>query len=315
MKVPSEFSIIAEQLDQVVLNHQSRRLFHGRGGCYAGLEHVCIDWFEPALVVSLFSDHGRDYEQSLIDWLRKRYGDVVTIYLQQRYQARPRYEHVSGPKLDNLFARRNKLRFNLHLGYQNIGYFLDIEPARLWLEKNALGKKVLNLFSYTCSFSLIATAAGAKSVLNMDLSSNSLNIGRQSYRASGLSLDDVKFFANDILKSWSRLKRYGPYDLVIIDPPSFQKGSFIESKDYEKVLRRMSQLTSPDAKVLCCLNSPKVGPKAFQSRINQYLHAFSCAEHLQASDDFPTKDPSSALKMFVYHKTLSNPVNGAPEAG
>lgn len=302
MSFKEELAPILKCLTQATLDTQSRRIFHGRGRCYPGLEHVCIDWFNPAIVVTLFSDSGVEFEKSLIATINDFLGLSKSLYVQRRYLARPCYEHVTGPTLKQLFAQRGQLKFCLQLQHQNIGYFLDAEPARIWLEQEAKNKRVLNLFSYTCSFSLVASAAGAESVLNMDLSSKSLSLGRESYRKNELSQESVRFYANDILKSWSRLKRFGPYDIVIIDPPSFQKGSFIERKDYEKVLRRMASLTASEARVLCCLNSPEVNIEEFKHRLDTQLDDFEFEQLLKPSSDFPNDDNNRALKMFVYKK-------------
>lgn len=302
-----QFELVERELGHKIgagLTSESRRLFHGRGRLFEGFEHLCIDWFDPALVVTLFADLGSEWESALTERLSLYLNDQQSLYIQRRYAdtARRHYEHVSGPTLSCLSARRSDLKFALQLNNQNIGYFLDIEPARCWLERHVKGMRVLNLFSYTCSFSVLATASGAKSVLNMDLSSTSLSVGRESYKLNGLALDGVRFFANDILKSWSRLKRFGPYDIVIVDPPSFQKGSFVASKDYHKVTKRMAQLTSDSARVLLCLNAPEVKSEAFKFQLEESLSGFQFEEKLDLSEDFENADPDRGLKMFVYKK-------------
>lgn len=290
-----------EGLDSAVAT-DSRRLFHGRGNCFLNYEHLVVDWFWPAIIVTFFSNKGEDSEADFLSYIRAKIDSSISVYVQRRYQTRPAYTHFCGPALDQLYARRGNLRFALQLENQNIGFFLDIEPARKWLEEQCRGAAVLNLFSYTCSFSLLASSVGAKSVLNMDLSSKSLGVGRQSYHASDVSLDGVTFFANDILKSWSRLKRFGPYDIVIVDPPSFQKGSFIADKDYIKVLRRLASFSTAKAKVLCCLNAPEVMFSAFKDLLDQHLDGFVFERRLEPSPDFPSKDLNRGLKMFVYSK-------------
>ena len=62
----------------------------------------------------------------------------------------------------------------------------------------------------------------------------------------------------DILKSWSRIKKRSPYDIIIIDPPSFQKGSFAATKDYEKIIKNLMILANENCVVLSCLNAPEL---------------------------------------------------------
>ena len=57
----------------------------------------------------------------------------------------------------------------------------------------------------------------------------------------------------------SEVRQLGPYDVIVIDPPSFQPGSFVAEKDYRKVIRRLSDLTESGSQVLACHNDPKNG--------------------------------------------------------
>ncbi|MFN3496069.1 MAG: class I SAM-dependent methyltransferase, partial [Hydrogenophaga sp.] len=119
---------------------------------------------------------------------------------------------------------------------QNHGLFLDMAEGRRWLRENARGARVLNLFAYTCGFSVAAIEGGAEHVVNLDMSRAALSRGRDNHRLNGHDLSQVSFLGHDLFKSWGKVINNGPYDLVIIDPPSFQKGSFLLTKDYQRVL-------------------------------------------------------------------------------
>lgn len=293
----------------------SRRVFHGRGKCYDGLESVVVDVFYPVIALTLFQPLGDALESKLEEMVKACVSSahgVSAAIIQRRYQShlsttpggitQIQFELLAGALPGSLYARRGGLRFGLNLNQQNIGFFLDIEPARQWLAKQAKHANILNLFSYTCTFSVLAIAEGARAVLNMDLSSRSLAQGRENHRLNNLSLDNVSFFANDIFKSWSRIKRFAPYEVAILDPPSFQKGSFIASKDYAKVLRRMSALLAPGGQVLACLNSPEVKAEEFKHLLECELEGFSFVEQLKNHSDFPDSDAQRALKMFVFKR-------------
>lgn len=278
------------------------RVFHGRGGCYPQLEWCCLDVHHPVVVIILFSEPPVDFLNALQDALVPRMSAVgfTSLLVQRRYQQQSPYAVLWGCLPDNVLARRANLCFRLSLEQQNPGFFLDMEPGRQWLEKHCAGKKVLNLFAYTCAFSVVAQAAGAKEVLNVDLSSKSLTRGRENHRINGQSTTNIGFMATDILKSWSRIRRKGPFDIIIVDPPSFQKGSFVATRDYAKILRRLDQLAAPAARVLACLNAPELDDGFLQSLFAEHCPDWAFVERLPAHPDFPDRDEARQLKLLVY---------------
>src|SRR5690606_4647986 len=149
----------------------------------------------------------------------------------------------------------NGLRFKLDLGRkQNTGLFLDMRYGRRWVQEQAQGQRVLNLFAYTCGFSVAAIAGGAEHEVNLYMATAAPSRRRENHRLNQHDLSRVSFLGHDLFKSWGKLKREGPYDLIIIDPPSFQKGSFVLTQDYQKVLRRLPDLLTPQGTVLACMN-------------------------------------------------------------
>lgn len=74
-------------------------------------------------------------------------------------------------------------------------------------------KNVLNLFSYTCAFSVVAINAKAKQVVNVDMAKGALTTGRENHHINNLDTKKVKFMPYDILKSWNRIKKK---DLTIL---------------------------------------------------------------------------------------------------
>lgn len=302
-------SSVAERLDSLIAQDafasgDSLRIFHGRGNTYDGLHWLNIDFFRPVILVTLFTEISHDLETRLraliIEKLPSLGCDCLVI--QRRYLDKAPYDIVAGNLPNQVYAQRNGLRFFLSFQQQNIGFFLDIEMARQWVERECKNKNVLNLFSYTCAFSVVAKAAQAEHVVNMDMSSRALSIGRENHKINGLATDNVRFYAYDIFKSWGRIKRHGPYDLIIIDPPSFQKGSFVASKDYQRVIRKMSGLLSYGGCFLACLNAPEVDLSDFQALLEAQADGFFVEHILEASPDFPDASPQKRLKMLVFRK-------------
>jgi 23S rRNA (cytosine1962-C5)-methyltransferase len=92
-----------------------------------------------------------------------------------------------------------------------------------------------------------AIAGGAQSVLNVDMSSAALNVGRENHRLNQQELTKVRFEKLNIFNSFSRFKKRGPFDLLVCDPPTLQKGSVDIVRDYPKILRRLNQFMAPNA--------------------------------------------------------------------
>lgn len=236
---------------------QCHRLFHGRGHAYQGLEHLCVDWLPPVVLITLYKEESQQFINDIAEKLDALIENCTSVQVQHRWQKMAPVECVLGEPVQHTIVTESDLKYHIELGRaQNTGLFLDMRNGRDWVKANARNKNVLNLFSYTCGFSIAANAGGAKQVVNVDLSKTSLAKGRENHRLNHQSTEHVIFQGVDIFKSYSRLKKYGPYELLIADPPSFQKGSVNIQRDYGKIIRRIPQLVKPEGLVMLCLNSP-----------------------------------------------------------
>ena len=294
------------------LGADSQRLFHGRGGCYPGLEQVTLDWFAPVLLLTLFRSHDDSWEAALIGAVQAWQASLVTesqlaadkvqaLLVQRRYLPGAPSQVVSGVLPDAVYAQRGSLRFQLALGqHQNTGFFLDMEPGRQWLERYAAGRKLLNLFAYTCAFSVIGQAAGASEVVNVDMSRAALSQGRDNHRLNEMATDPIYFLGENILKSWGRIRRRGPFGVAVIDPPSFQRGSFVAEKDYAKVLRRIPQFMEAGGDLLLCLNAPELDESFLQAHMQAECPDCQLIERLPEHPDFPDSSRDRGLKLLHY---------------
>ena len=236
---------------------QAQRLFHGRGHAYDNLNHITIDWFSPVILITLFQPESNDDIESLADYLLSVIPSCRSIQLQHRYKLTGPVSIIRGENIQSLVIQEDHSQFQLSLGQnRNTGLFLDMRNGRRWVQSNSKNKRVLNLFSYTCAFSITALSGQAKSVLNVDMSSSALQIGRKNHQLNKHDLTNISFEKLNIFKSFGRLKKRGPFDLLICDPPSFQKGSIDIIRDYPKIMRRLDDFMSIDCELLLCLNSP-----------------------------------------------------------
>lgn len=286
----------------------SRRLFHGRGRCFPDLEFVCLDWYEPLLLLTLYAEPPEGWLAQVRQAIEPRLAPAISCLLvQRRYASGAPSECLwgqlpeRGQLPEQVYARLGELRFELSFAQQqNCGFFLDMAPGRQWLTQQARGKRVLNLFAYTCALSVVAVAAGAERVVNVDMSSRALNWGRRNHQLNGLDKARSEFLAEDILKSWGRIKKRGPYDVVIFDPPSFQPGSFVATKDYAKLVRRIPELMPEGGQVLACLNAPELTTVFLRDLFASECPGAQLEERLTPSPDFSDINPEQQLKLLVF---------------
>jgi len=304
------FERLALALDELSAETvDSRRVFHGRGQSYPGLGFLTIDLYDPVLSITLFEEAPDGWEAEFIDRLKGLMGSarLQAVLLQRRYLAGAPAEVIVGTLPERIFAQRGEQRFHLKLGQrQNSGFFLDMEPGRAWLAERSEGNRVLTLFSYTCAFSVVALGAGAELVVNADMSRGALSQGRENHRLNDLPAERVQYISGDILKSWGRIRRPGLYNVLIIDPPSYQPGSFVARKDYVKVARRMPQLLEPGAEVLACMNAPEMGVEYLKQVFVEVCPDCRFVERLSPSADFPDTDPERQLKLLVFRYSPSD---------
>jgi len=112
----------------------------------------------------------------------------------------------------------------------------------------------------------------------------------------------VSFLGHDLFKSWGKVIGKGPYDLVIIDPPSFQKGSFLLTKDYQRVLRRLPDLLTARGTVLACMNDPAFGEDFLIDGVTREAPGLRFIERLENPPEFPDIDAQSGLKALVFRQ-------------
>ena len=287
------------------LSDEFKRLFHGRGGLYENWKFLTIDSIDDILSIAFYQPIEKELEDKLLSMLKvftvqTRHN---TIVLQRRYIKGSSIEILEGNLKDDLYAIENGLKFKLNLlSNQNNGYFPDMKNGRAFIQANAKGKKVLNLFSYTCTFSLSAIKGGAISVSNIDMSKSALTTGRANHHLNNIDTYNVKFSPYNILKSFSRIRRDGPYDLIIIDPPTLQKGSFEATKDYYKIINKLDQISSKDCIVLACLNSPDLNSQFIIDIFNEVAPTFEYIERLENLKEFPCIDEDKSLKNLIFKK-------------
>lgn len=288
---------------EVPREEDRHRLFHGRGGTVPGLDWLVVDRYPPVLLVTLFRAPAELDRAALQDALEARLPDLGCDCLvwQERDRDGAQTRVVAGSVPEAPVARESGLDFALDFSRgQNIGFFADMVPARRWLSQRAAGKRVLNLFSFTCAFSVVAAAAGASRVVNIDLSRPALAQGQRNHELNGINMDNIHFLPHDIFRSWKKLHSLGRYDLIIMDPPSEQKGSFLARRDYARVVRRLSKLLAPRADLLACLNAPWLEESFLDKTVLDNLPGSTRVARLPFAPGFAEADADAGLKVVHY---------------
>jgi 23S rRNA (cytosine1962-C5)-methyltransferase len=159
---------------------------------------------------------------------------------------------------------------------------------------------VLNLFAYTCAFSVAAIAQGARQVVNNDMSRPALQLGERNHVLNGNELRRVRMVPHNLFKSWWKIRQLGPYDVVIIDPPTNQRGSFVAEKSYGQILKRLGEFTSPGGRVVACLNSPFLGPDFLNNQMARWCPQARLEKTYAPHPDFPERFAERGLKVLEF---------------
>lgn len=160
-----------------------------------------------------------------------------------------------------------ELTFNLKLmGFKHTGLFP--EQASNWdiiiekIKKSNREVKVLNLFAYTGGASVAALYAGA-SVVHVDSSRGMVDWAKENIKSSGLDNKPIRYIVDDVKKFVAReIRRGNKYDMIIMDPPSFGRGSSGEVWDIEKDLYNLVKSCSEiltDDPMMFLINSYTTG--------------------------------------------------------
>ena len=165
------------------------------------------------------------------------------------------------------------------------GLFLDHQETRFESRRYATGVEVLNLFAYTCAFSVHAALAGASRVTSVDASKRALDRGRANMIASGIDPDRHRWFADDVLDHLAR-KRGPEYGLIIVDPPVFgrsKKRTFSLLRDLDRLIEgAMSKLAS-DGVLIFSTHATQLSLEELKRRLPGTVIAAREADHLKTA--------------------------------
>lgn len=247
---------------------------HGRWARRQGLEAYRIydaDLDEHPLTVDRYGDslyvavYGKGEEEPAAE----RYRDLLTAVLEvpaERVYFKLRQRQRGSRQYEKLAARREEFavaeygcRFLVNLtDYLDTGLFLDHRATRKLVGEQAAGKRVLNVFAYTCSFGVYAATGGARRVDNLDLSTTYLDWGRRNFSLNGIDPERHGFLKADALQ-WLAGPVGEPYDLIVLDPPTFSNSKMMKDvldtqRDHVQLINACLDRLSPEGSLYFSTN-------------------------------------------------------------
>jgi 23S rRNA (cytosine1962-C5)-methyltransferase len=185
--------------------------------------------------------------------------------------------HVWIDGASSTVVEEHGLRFGVDMNDTlNTGLFLDMRANRHLAAGQSAGRKVLNLFSYTCSFGVHCRKAGAIQVVNVDVSRKSLERGRANYELNGIVAEKNEFIRADAVEYLERaVKKDNRFDMIILDPPSFARYEgriFSVKKDLPRVMEMAIKVLNPDGILFVATNFSEMLHSHLQNIIKGAAH-------------------------------------------
>ena len=210
-------------------------------GAADGFPGVTLDKFGDRFQVQFFGPEMLSRRRELVDAVSRLFNPVCVVVKERLSRSGKSLENAPmeialGTREDAVgIVREGRARFHVDLlDTVNPGLFLDMRHVRLEVEdrfralsgaaQSGEGPRFLNLFSYTCSFSVHARLGGAAVATNADISGKILDKGRENYALNGLDLRPGEFFRGNALEyvRWA-CKKGLRFDGIVLDPPSFAR--------------------------------------------------------------------------------------------
>jgi 23S rRNA (cytosine1962-C5)-methyltransferase len=196
------------------------RVLHAEGDELSG---IVVDRYDDVVVVEIANRGAEMLQPLIVDTLRKELAPRV-VYFKNDLPARalerlPTEDAQMGEGQSSTTILESGLRFRVEPAEgQKTGFFLDQRENRRLARTLSSGKRVLNLFSYTGAFGVYASAGGASSVTNVDVSAKAIDLARENQSLN--SVDSELVVADAFQYVRSHRERY---DLIVCDPPAFAK--------------------------------------------------------------------------------------------
>lgn len=250
------------------------RLFNQEGDGFGGLT---VDLYGDYAVFSWYNSYVYQIRKVISEAFRQVFPEVLGTYEKIRFKGLD-YEsaHVYGQEVPEFFTvLENGVLYQVFMNDGLMtGIFLDQHEVRGSLVDGlAMGKSLLNMFSYTAAFSVAAAMGGASQTTSVDLAKRSRELSQAHFQANGISTDDHRFIVMDVFEYFKYAKRKGlTYDVIVLDPPSFarnKKQTFSVAKDYHKLISQSLEILNPGGIIIASTNAANVSRQKFTEQIDK----------------------------------------------
>ena len=250
------------------------RLFNQEGDGFGGLT---VDLYGDYAVFYCYNSYVYQIRQIISEAFRQVFPEVLGAYEKIRFKGLD-YEsaHVYGQEAPDFFTvLENGVLYQVFMNDGLMtGIFLDQHEVRGSLVDGlAMGKSLLNMFSYTAAFSVAAAMGGASQTTSVDLAKRSRELSQAHFQANGLSTDAHRFIVMDVFEYFKYAKRKGlTYDVIVLDPPSFarnKKQTFSVAKDYHKLISQSLEILNPGGIIIASTNAANVSRQKFTEQIDK----------------------------------------------
>ena len=250
------------------------RLFNQEGDGFGGLT---VDLYGDYAVFSWYNSYVYQIRQTISEAFRQVFPEVLGAYEKIRFKGLD-YEsaHVYGQEAPDFFTiLENGVLYQVFMNDGLMtGIFLDQHEVRGSLVDGlAMGKSLLNMFSYTAAFSVAAAMGGASQTTSVDLAKRSRELSQAHFQANGISTDDHRFIVMDVFEYFKYAKRKDlTYDVIVLDPPSFarnKKQTFSVAKDYHKLISQSLEILNPGGIIIASTNAANVSRQKFTEQIDK----------------------------------------------
>ena len=250
------------------------RLFNQEGDGFGGLT---VDLYGDYAVFSWYNSYVYQIRQTISEAFRQVFPEVLGAYEKIRFKGLD-YEsaHVYGQEAPKFFTvLENGVLYQVFMNDGLMtGIFLDQHEVRGSLVDGlAMGKSLLNMFSYTAAFSVAAAMGGASQTTSVDLAKRSRELSQAHFQANGLSTDNHRFIVMDVFEYFKYAKRKAlTYDVIVLDPPSFarnKKQTFSVAKDYHKLISQSLEILNPGGIIIASTNAANVSRQKFTEQIDK----------------------------------------------
>lgn len=229
---------------QKVYKHISKQAQKQNVSCYRIYDRdlpefpLIIDIYKDCAYVAEYKSKHKLSEEEYAEWLNASLEIIVKtiaidkervfIKTRERQKGEKQYTKVNQQKTE-LIVNENGMSFIVNLSdYLDTGLFLDHRITRQILKEFSKDKRVLNLFSYTGSFSVYAASGGASKITTVDLSKTYIHWAKRNMLYNKLFDEKIhEFVQEDVLQYLDKVE-LNSYDIIILDPPTFSNSKKME---------------------------------------------------------------------------------------